>query len=267
MHRLEQMILLAKELHKDQIRRYTGEKYEIHLAEVAANAVMYYHYVKDLIPLHVYLAIAWWHDSMEDQRKTIYDLHDIAMSCGFAVEEAQQFAFGVFNLSDLDEGNREQRLRLSRERLGQAELWVQLIKCADLDSNTRSIFQKDPDFFSVYSQEKLKVLEALTAIPVEVKQRMVNNLNGLIEQHKSRPICKTSQCGSALIEDTRTVTYINHMEQVRYQNDVRGMFCDCCGSIELLDSRGSEALRMRAARRNLKFGRQLIGLTNNDTHI
>ncbi len=143
---------LAREVHANQKRKYTNAPYCDHLAEVAGIAMS----VGWAFPASrpdEFMAVAWLHDCVEDQGITEEDLIG---SFGELV------AGGVMLLSDLEEGNRSTRKRLSRERLASAPGWVQTIKCADLISNTGSIVQFDPSFAKVYLEEKRLLLQALT---------------------------------------------------------------------------------------------------------
>jgi len=141
----------ARDVHKDQRRKYTNNPYTDHLAEVAgivATVANQYDHWRDMV-----VAVAWLHDCMEDQ-----SVSDAYLSAQFGAE----VAYGVFILSDLEEGNRAERKRLSRERLACAKSWVQTIKCADLISNTSSIVQHDPKFSVAYLEEKRLLLDVLT---------------------------------------------------------------------------------------------------------
>ncbi|VEB97341.1 GTP pyrophosphokinase rsh [Cedecea lapagei] len=136
----------AMDKHKDQRRKYTNNPYTDHLAEVAG--------IVSAVLLHeVAIACAWLHDVVEDLGVTEKELRS---EFGAAV------ARGVMALSDLEEGNRAERKRLSRERLSQAESWVQTIKVADLISNTSSIVEHDPKFAVTYLEEKRLLLDVLT---------------------------------------------------------------------------------------------------------
>lgn len=141
----------ARKVHKDQVRKYTGNPYADHLAEVAGIVATVVSY--DLDP-EIMIAVAWLHDCIEDQGVTEEDLwHE------FRIDHIWR---GVALLSDLEQGNRAERKRLSRERLAQAPGWVQTIKCADLISNTSSIVQHDPKFAVTYLEEKRLLLDVLT---------------------------------------------------------------------------------------------------------
>jgi guanosine-3',5'-bis(diphosphate) 3'-pyrophosphohydrolase len=142
----------AMEAHKNQKRKYTGDPYFLHLAEVAGMVATIYSNYPGIQNDHP-VAVAWLHDVLEDCEVTMNDL----MS-HFPVP----IAFGVSALSDLEEGNRETRKRLSRERLSKQPKWIQDIKVCDLISNTSSIVQRDPEFAKVYLREKELLLEVLT---------------------------------------------------------------------------------------------------------
>lgn len=135
----------AFEVHKDQRRKYTGNPYTDHLAEVAGI-------VATIDNDALTIATAWLHDCREDQGVTG---EDIEWNFGMKV------AVGVALLSDFEEGNRAQRKALGRERLASAPAWVQNIKCADLISNTSSIVQHDPKFAVTYLEEKRLLLEVM----------------------------------------------------------------------------------------------------------
>jgi (p)ppGpp synthase/HD superfamily hydrolase len=143
-------MMFAREVHKDQRRKYTNNPYTDHLAEVAgivATAVS-----RD-IPAEVQIAVAWLHDCVEDRGITTQQL---CTFFGIAVTD------GVMYLSDLEQGNRAERKAASRVRLSRAPGWVQTIKCADLISNTSSIVMHDPKFAAVYLEEKRLLLDVLT---------------------------------------------------------------------------------------------------------
>ena len=142
-------MVFAREVHKDQVRKYTGNAYTDHLGEVAgivATVSNNYKFSEEMI------AIAWLHDSIEDQG-ILYK--DLVNEFGLAI------ASGVLQLSDLEQGNRAERKALSRERLSKAPEWVQTIKYADLISNTSSIVKHDAEFAQVYLEEKRLLLEVM----------------------------------------------------------------------------------------------------------
>lgn len=136
----------ARHIHKDQVRKYTGNPYADHLAEVAGI-------VATVDNSQTTIAVAWLHDCIEDQGVTSQQLID---QFGFMV------ALGVSVLSDLETGNRAERKAASRARLADAPGWIQTIKCADLISNTSSIVKHDQKFAITYLEEKRLLLDVLT---------------------------------------------------------------------------------------------------------
>lgn len=135
----------ARQVHKDQKRKYTNEPYSGHLAEVAGIVAA----VTDKAEA---LATAWLHDSVEDQH---VDLRIIAQRFGETVAE------GVEALSDVETGNRQERETASRQRLHAAASWVQTIKVADIISNSSAIAEHDPNYAPKYLAEKRAMLAVL----------------------------------------------------------------------------------------------------------
>jgi (p)ppGpp synthase/HD superfamily hydrolase len=142
-------MLFAMEVHKDQKRKYTGDPYFVHLAEVAGivSTVMI-----GWSDIATSIAISYLHDTMEDQGVTYQQL---AEKFGTVVAD------GVLWLTDVEEGNRAERKAAACVRLSQAPGQIQTIKCADLISNTKSIMLHDPKFAVTYLKEKRAALEAM----------------------------------------------------------------------------------------------------------
>lgn len=145
-------MLFAREKHRNQVRKYTGCPYFLHLAEVVGI-------VSSIDSRDETLAVAWLHDVMEDCGVSYTDLANY-----FDVKTAR----GVQLLSDMEEGNRATRKALSRDRLASAPDWIQNIKVADLISNTSSIVAHDPKFAKVYLEEKRLLLDVLTKADVRL---------------------------------------------------------------------------------------------------
>jgi GTP diphosphokinase / guanosine-3',5'-bis(diphosphate) 3'-diphosphatase len=140
-------MMFAREAHKDQVRKYTGNPYVDHLAEVAGIVT-----TAELYTSHS-AAVAWLHDVIEDQGVTAKTLRE---------RFGEIITAGVILLSDLETGNRAERKAASRARLAAAPGWIQTIKCADLISNTSSIVKHDPKFAVTYLEEKRLLLDVLT---------------------------------------------------------------------------------------------------------
>ena len=141
----------ARQVHAGHVRKYTGNPYSDHLAEVAGI-------VATVDGTDSTITAAWLHDYVEDINPTD-GLRVVQHRFGPQVAEAVRL------LSDLEVGNRANRARLyalRSARLASAPAWVQTIKCADLISNTSSIVLHDPKFAVTYLAEKRALLEVLT---------------------------------------------------------------------------------------------------------
>jgi guanosine-3',5'-bis(diphosphate) 3'-pyrophosphohydrolase len=142
---------LAREVHAGQVRKYTGNPYSDHLAEVCGIAMSAGWHIAEIHPDKL-MATCWLHDSIEDQG---VNPEEIRRQFG------DEVAMGVLALSDLEDGNRAERKAASRARLAKTPGWVQTIKVADLISNTSSIVQHDPKFAVLYLEEKRLLLDVL----------------------------------------------------------------------------------------------------------
>ncbi|ARU04695.1 guanosine polyphosphate pyrophosphohydrolase [Comamonas serinivorans] len=146
-------MVFAREAHKDQRRKYTGNPYSDHLAEVAGIVAAAELPNPDQSLIEQMVAVSWLHDTAED---TAVTLEEIERRFGFMV------AVGVSGLTDIETGNRAERKAKSRDRLTRCAGWIQTIKVADLISNTSSIVENDPKFAVVYLEEARLLLDVLT---------------------------------------------------------------------------------------------------------
>jgi (p)ppGpp synthase/HD superfamily hydrolase len=138
----------ARQAHKDQTRKYTGEPYFVHLHEVALLCVRHGCSKRTI-------AAAYLHDTIEDQPVTYEDLVE-----AFGREVANI----VRDLTDTpaSAGSRKERKAMDIERLAAASSDAQTIKCADMISNTSSIVRHDVNFARTYLPEKRAALTVLT---------------------------------------------------------------------------------------------------------
>ena len=122
-----------------QTRKYTGEPYVVHPAEVVK--------ILECVP-HTpeMLAAGWLHDVAED---TLICLKMIENEFGKEVYSL------VFWMTDVVVGakNRAERKAFSRGRWEQSSAEARTIKLADIISNTKTIAQRDPKFAKVYFEE------------------------------------------------------------------------------------------------------------------
>jgi len=148
--RMAQLFAQAAHGATGQVRRYTGEPYIEHPAEVVALLK------RAGVTDDAMLAAAWLHDVVED---TAITNADIVRAFGGGVGAA------VHELTDVclpsPDRPRRVRVRINREHSASAHPRVKTIKCADLISNTRSIREHDPKFWPVYRAEALALLDVL----------------------------------------------------------------------------------------------------------
>lgn len=143
-------MMFARSVHQAQRRKYTGNPYTDHLAEVAGIVATVAVENKELQTTMI--ATAWLHDCVEDQE---------ILPAAICHRFGPGVQAGVLALSDLEIGNRAERKAASRARLSKAPYWVQTIKLADLISNTASIVKHDPTFAVTYLAEKRALLEVM----------------------------------------------------------------------------------------------------------
>lgn len=140
----------AREAHRDQKRKYTGEPYYNHCFEVRFLVSQ----VEGVTPEMEMAALL--HDTVEDTGVT---LEQIRSEFGVKVMEYVTWLTDVSKPSD---GNRKVRKEIDRQHTAAAPPEVKTIKLADLISNTSSIVGHDPAFAKVYMAEKRLLLEVLT---------------------------------------------------------------------------------------------------------
>ncbi len=148
--RKAQVYAMAAHAAVGQRRKYTGEPYIVHPAEVASIVASVHGATPEMV------AAAWLHDVVEDTGVTYTDIH---MSFG---PEIAQLVSWLTDVSRPEDGNRAKRKAMDREHTAQAPAEAQTIKLADLISNSRSIMQHDPEFARTYLEEKRLLLEVLT---------------------------------------------------------------------------------------------------------
>lgn len=152
----------ARFWHHGQVRKYTGDPYVNHCAEIVEILRTIPH-TDDM------LAAAWLHDVLEDTECTWYDM---------CIEFGADVTGMVSMLTDCDKsvGNRSVRKMVDRLKLAMGTAEVQTIKLADLISNTSSIMQHDPKFAKVYLAEARLLLEVLTKGDASLRERLVRIL-------------------------------------------------------------------------------------------
>ena len=148
--RKAQVYAMAAHAAVGQKRKYTGEPYIVHPAEVAKIVASVPGATPDMV------AAAWLHDVIEDTGCTFTDVH-----MAFGIDIATLVGW-LTDVSKPEDGPRWYRKKMDREHTAQAPAEAQTIKLADLISNSRSIMEHDPKFAKVYLEEKRMLLEVLT---------------------------------------------------------------------------------------------------------
>lgn len=160
---MNELVARAREFaiqrHGSQRRKYENIPYHVHLDRVVALLHDYGYDAQHII------AAAYLHDTLEDTQTT---LSELLSEFGTEVGEL------VYWLSDLEQGTRKNRKRMSAWRLSRAPMEAKLIKLADFADNTPSIVEHDPDFARVYLAEKEVILaemarvdgDKITALPL-----------------------------------------------------------------------------------------------------
>jgi len=154
----------AREAHKNQFRKYTGDPYIVHpldvlsrflgaISECSANIITKAIVEAELFPV---LQACLLHDTVEDCGVS---LTTIEKEFGQATAEA---VFWVTDTLTSAQGNRQTRKRLESLRLAAAPVRVRCLKLCDIISNTTSIVENDPDFAVVYIREKAHLLSLLS---------------------------------------------------------------------------------------------------------
>ena len=148
--RKAQVYAMAAHAAVGQRRKYTGEPYIVHPAEVAKIVAGVPGATPDMV------AAAWLHDVVEDTGCTFNDIH-----MGFGIDIATLVVW-LTDVSKPEDGPRWYRKKLDREHTAQAPAEAQTIKLADLISNTKSIMAHDEKFAKVYLEEKRMLLDVMT---------------------------------------------------------------------------------------------------------
>lgn len=172
-------ISFAAIAHAKQTRKYNGHPYIVHPIDVVdilnvllSNSNLWYDFdYSDRV--HMLIAAAL-HDTIEDTDVTAEDI-----TKNFNAE-VTELVVGLTNVSKLQpELNRAQRKQLDAENLSKQPVRVQIIKVADIYSNTSAIVEEDPVFAKKYISEKLELIEYLTKLPVWLIKELKTHLLSL----------------------------------------------------------------------------------------
>ena len=146
---LDEVLKFATLAHGKQKRKYTNDPYIVH--PIAVSEI-----VKTVPHTDEMVAAALLHDVVEDTPVTI---QEIETKFGSKVAELVGW---LTDISKPEDGNRKTRKAIDREHSAGAPAEAQTIKVADLIHNSDSIAVHDPNFWKVYKEEKIKLLNVLS---------------------------------------------------------------------------------------------------------
>lgn len=176
MKHFEEVEELARELHGEQKRKYTGDPYVNHTVSVS-NIVRDYGGDDSMI----YAALL--HDVLEDTPTTESELLDFLMNIFNDVKLSMDVLRLVVELTDVfikedyPDINRKGRKEMEAMRLGKVSPKAQTIKYADLLDNGMDIMANDPKFGEVYLKEKSQILKYMNKGNIELYNKCVENLS------------------------------------------------------------------------------------------
>lgn len=175
MNKLKEIIELAKELHGDQKRKYTGEPYVNHTIQVA-KIVKNYGGDDNM----VYAAVL--HDVLEDTPIRELDLLDRLLDIlntkdSIDVLKLVKELTDVYTKDNYPDVNRKGRKEMEAIRMGRISPKAQTIKYADLLDNGQDIMKNDPKFGRVYLKEKELILKYMNKGNQELYKKCIKSLD------------------------------------------------------------------------------------------
>lgn len=155
-----------------QTRKYTGEPYIVHPAEVVGILKTLGWYSPSMI------AAAWMHDVLEDTKVTE------AIMSQFFPQDVVDLVLWLTDVAKPSDGNRAVRMGINKNYIAKAPGDAQTIKVADIISNVRSIIVLDPKFAQVYIPEKREVLDVLT----KADKKLLDIANKLVDDFMNKAV-------------------------------------------------------------------------------
>jgi (p)ppGpp synthase/HD superfamily hydrolase len=156
---LEQIRDFADTAHGEQLRKYTPERYIVHLVRVMELCRPY----TASLPV---LAAALLHDVLEDTATSKSDMHRFLLSVMNEGDAAQTVQL-VIELTDVytkpkfPRWNRRKRKRKEAQRIEQTSADAQTVKYADIMDNCREIAVQDPEFAGLFLLECKLLLQKI----------------------------------------------------------------------------------------------------------
>ena len=175
MDKIKDIISLAKELHDDQKRKYTGEPYVNHTIQVAKI-------VKDYGGDDNMVYAAVLHDVLEDTPIRELELLDRLLGIlntkdSIDVLKLVKELTDVYTKDNYPDVNRKGRKEMEAIRMGRISPKAQTIKYADLLDNGQDIMKNDPKFGRVYLKEKELILKYMNKGNQELYKKCIKSLD------------------------------------------------------------------------------------------
>lgn len=146
---IEKAILFGRYVHRNQVRKGSGEAYWHHTERVG-NWANKLGLAEDVV------VGAYLHDTIEDQEVTV------ELLTALFNERVAKNVWWLSDQSKLSDGNRKVRKAIDRAHIAQAPAYIKTVKLIDSMDNLLDIQVTDPDFAQVYFREKRDLLEVLT---------------------------------------------------------------------------------------------------------
>jgi (p)ppGpp synthase/HD superfamily hydrolase len=142
-----------------QKRKYTGEPYRVHTEEVAETVLMHLAFCAPQLPVEEAEALviaSYGHDTPEDvfPKNPAYNIVVIGQKYGQRAASIVMQLTETYSSEFYPHLNRATRKLLEASRISVIDDHTKLVKLADLQSNTRSIVEHDPEFAKTYLKEK-----------------------------------------------------------------------------------------------------------------
>ena len=156
---LEKVKEFADKAHGDQLRKYSPDRYIVHLERVMEICQQY----TSSLPM---LAAALLHDVLEDTKVTMNELNDFLIT-EMNQQEAGQTMQLVIELTDVytkakyPYWNRRKRRHKESLRIEKASSESQTIKYADIIDNCSGIAKDDPEFATLFLRECRMLLKKM----------------------------------------------------------------------------------------------------------
>jgi hypothetical protein len=160
---IEKAIQFAKEKHKDQRRKWTGEDYIVH-PEAVANTIKAIGGTTDMI------CAAYLHDVIEDQGVAPQELTELFGP------QVSNLVVELSEISKLEDGNRRIRKEIDRKHYSNASPEGQTIKLADMLNNGYDIVESNPGFARTYIPELEALFNVLTKGDATLRDRVAKML-------------------------------------------------------------------------------------------